>query len=246
MHPELFEIGAFQLKTYGVFIALAFFIGYYLVYSEAKRKNFYPEKILDLELCVLISGIIGARILHVAVNLDYYRNHLLEIPMLWRGGLAIYGGLIFGIVASWVFMVKSKIPLRQTADLIIPYIALGQAIGRMGCFLNGCCYGRHTIPVLGVCFPGETVSRFPTQILASLALLAIFVILKLAQKKSPYSGFVFTLYLVLYSQQRFFIDFLRGDTPRYAFEFTVSQFISIGIFVIGVLLFVFGRKAWKN
>jgi len=245
MHPVIFEIGSFELRSYGLFVALAFFTGFFLLYKEAKRKNFYPDKILDLELCILIFGVIGARLLHVLVNFSYYCTHVTEIFMIWRGGLAIYGGLIAGMAASSIFIVRKKMPFLRTADFIIPYIALGQSVGRIGCFINGCCFGKtvsHSIP--GVIFPGETVARHPTQLYASLALLLIFVILKLAGERKPGAGFIFGLYLILYSLQRFCIDFLRADTPRYLFNLTTSQLISASIFVCVITIMLF-RKTWK-
>ena len=223
MHPVLFEIGPFTLRSYGALIALAFFVGYFLLYRDAKKKNFYPNKILDLELVMLIFGILGARALHVLVNLGYYRENVIDTFLLWRGGLAFYGGLILAVLASWIFIVKNKMPRWETADLIIPYVALGQAIGRIGCFLNGCCFGK---------------DGHPTQLYASLALFCIFTILKRAQKNTPFAGFIAGLYLLLYSLQRFFIDFLRGDTPRYYLNLTASQLISIGVLALAIFVLV--------
>ena len=228
MYPILFKIGPITIRSYGVLVALAFFVGFYLLYKEAKRRNFYADKILDLELLILLSGIIGARILHVLVNFDFYKSNLLEIFFIWEGGLAFYGGLILAIAASYVFILKNRLPLWKTADFIIPYIALGQSIGRIGCFLNGCCFGKEGHPV---------------QLYASLALLGIFIILKLVREKPPFSGFAFGLYPVLYSFQRFFIDFLRRDTPRYMLNLTVSQFISIALFAVAV---GFLKVRWKS
>jgi len=237
MHPTFFEIGPVTIKSYGVLVATAFFVGFYLLHREAKRKNFYPDKILDLELWILIFGIIGARLLHVLVNIGYYRNAPLEILLVWHGGLAVYGGILFAIAALWISIVRNKMPLLKTADFIIPYVALGQSIGRIGCFLNGCCFGRPvTGSFPGVMFPGEGILRYPTQLYSSLALLAIFVFLNLAKGKNLRTGFVFGFYLLLYSAQRFSIDILRGDTPRYIFGLTISQVISVVVFVGGCFL----------
>ncbi|MCQ9206490.1 MAG: prolipoprotein diacylglyceryl transferase [Omnitrophica bacterium] len=246
MHPVLFQIGPLVIRSYGVFVATAFLTGFWLLYLEAKRKNFYPDKIRDMELYILISGIVGARALHVLVNLDYYALHASEITKLWHGGLAIYGGLLFGIIAGWVFIVRNGMPLFATGGLVIPYIALGQSIGRIGCFFNACCFGKvAVIPALGVVFPGDSVARYPTQLYASLLLLAIFVFLKIAGQKKLRGGFLFASYLLLYAVQRFAIDFLRDDTPRYLFGFTVSQFLSIGVFAFAGA-FLIGQRKWKN
>lgn len=230
MHPILFEIGTFTVRSYGALVALSFLISFYLLHGEAKRKNFYPDKIPDMTLAMLIFGIIGARLLHVAVNLDYYKSHSSEIALIWRGGLAVYGGILFAIIAGWAFAVKNKIPFLKTSDLVVPYVALGQSIGRIGCFLNGCCFGRDDHPV---------------QLYAALALLSVFVILRLAGQKRHRPGFIFGLYMVLYTAQRFAIDFLRGDTPRYLFGLTVSQLISVALFFTG-LVFLVRKKHWKR
>jgi len=227
MHPILLELGPVTLKSYGVFVALGFFVAFSLLYGEARRKNFYPDKILDLELVILAFGIIGARLLHVLVNFDFYGKNLLDILFVWRGGLAFYGGFILAILAAWVFILKNRMPLWKTADFIAPYMALGHAIGRIGCFLNGCCYGKE---------------GYPVQLYSSLALLSIFVILKLIQNRPHFAGSVFALYLLLYSTARFLIDFLRGDNPLYAFGFTISQLICFAIFAFGALLILFLRK----
>jgi len=243
MYPVLFEIGPLTLRTYGVFVAVGFFAAFSLLYSEAKRKNFYPQKILDLELIILIFGILGARALHVLVNLDFYAKNIPDIFLVWRGGLAFTGGFILAITAGAVFAVKNRLPFWKIADFVVPYVALGHAIGRIGCFLNGCCFGAPAAqPFLGVIFPGDAIYRHPTQLYAAFLLLSIFIILKLAGERPHAAGTIFTLYLGLYSAMRFFLDFLRGDNPTYAFDLTVSQFICVFIFACSVFLLLFLRK----
>jgi len=244
MHPVLFELGPITVRSYGVCVALAFLTGFTLLHIETVRKNFYPEKILDLNLLILVSGIIGARALHVIVNFDFYSQNPLGMLAVWRGGLAFYGGLIVAIFVSLWFLLRNGIPVLAAADFYAPYVALGQAIGRIGCFLNGCCYGK---PVAagypGVFFPGESFARYPTQVYASLALLLIFFALSLARRKKFFPGFVMGLYLLLYSAQRFIIDFLRGDNPTYIYGLTVSQIISIFVFILtALLLFIIHAK----
>jgi len=242
MYPILFKLGPLTIHTYGVVVSVAFLIGFWLIYNEARRTKFFPDKILDLELIILISGIIGARALHVATHFDYYKSELITVFFLWRGGLAIYGGIIGGIFASWIFIRRKDLPLYRTADLIIPYVALSQSIGRIGCFLNGCCFGRTSIAYLGFVFPSDTVPRYPTQLYASFLLIIIFVILKISYEKPHREGNIFTLYIMLYSLQRFFVDFLRGDNPRFLANLTVSQIISVVLFFAALFLFSFFRR----
>lgn len=243
MHPILFEIGPIAVRSYGLFVALGFFAAFFLMYREARRRSFYPDKILDIELLILIAGIVGARALHVLVNPGFYAGHPADIFFVWRGGLAFYGGMICAIGVSWIFIVKMKMPFYRTVDFIAPYLALGHAIGRIGCFLNGCCFGKIAVnPLLGMAFPGDTVLRYPTQLYSSLGLLCIFLILKTAEIRPHFAGFVFSLYVLLYSAMRFSIDFLRGDNPTYALGLTVSQYISIAFFMFSIIAMTIARK----
>ncbi len=243
MHPIFFEIGPFTIRSYGVLVAVGFFTAFSLLYLEAKKENFYPQQILDLEFLILAFGLIGARALHILVNLDFYAKNPVSIFFIWRGGLAFIGGFGLAILACAVFTARKRLPFWKIADFAAPYMALGHAIGRIGCFFNGCCFGRPAVwPFPGVIFPGEAVYRHPTQLYASFALVCIFVILKLAGERRHARGTIFTLYLSLYSGQRFIIDFLRGDNPTYAFGLTISQFICVFIFAASMYLLVFLRK----
>ena len=241
MYPVLFQIGPITIRTYGVCVALAFFIGFFLIYREALRKNIHPKKILDMELCILLSGIIGARVLHVLVNLGYYSANIMKIFFIWEGGLAFYGGLITAILASLVFMIVNRMDIFKTADLFAPYLALGHAIGRIGCFFNGCCYGmpsKHN--VLSVIYPGlDNVPRYPIQLYAAGLLLLLFIFLKFLQEKNKFDGLIFILYIVLYGVIRFLLDFLRGDDLLYVFGFTVSQLISVFFIIVMTVTFIF-------
>lgn len=166
---------------------------------------------------------------------------------IWKGGLAFYGGLLLAIPVSIIFMIKNKMPVLKTADLIAPYLALGHSIGRIGCFFNGCCFGKPVVyKFLGVTYPFDTIPRYPTQLYAVFCLLLIFVILRVMQNKPRFSGFIFSMYLILYSTQRFFIDFLRGDNPTFSFGLTISQIISLFIFGIAMLTLSYFKRNGTN
>jgi len=201
------------------------------MYREAKRRRFYADKILDLQMCIVIFGILGARLFHVLLHFGAYKNSPFEIFMLWKGGLAFQGGLLLAFLSCWIYIRKQKLPLFKLADFMIPYIALGHSIGRIGCYFNGCCFGKNT--------------AFPTQILSSLGLLFIFFVLKMLEEKKPFDGFIIGAYFILYATMRFFIDFLRADLTPCAFGLTASQFLSGGIFLMGILTFIIGRKNAK-
>ncbi len=209
-----------------------------LARQQAEKEGFDGGKIIDLGLYLLLAGIVGARLLYVLTNLSEYLKHPLEIVMLNHGGLVIYGGIILAAFTGIFFLSKRKIPILKTADMLSPYVALAQSIGRIGCLLNGCCYGRPTSAPWGIYFPGQVVVLHPTEIYFSLNALAIFLILKMVQKRKRFTGQVVLLYFILYSATRFLIEFFRGDSAHNIFGvFTLSQLISIIIFVVALLIY---------
>jgi phosphatidylglycerol:prolipoprotein diacylglycerol transferase len=196
---------------------------------------------------MLISGIVGARIVYVAMNIQYYMRNPVEIINLTKGGLVWYGAFIFGMIGAALFLKKNRINFWTAGDLFAPYIALAQAFGRIGCLLNGCCYGS-VVPagsILGVVFPNESVSRYPTQIFSAILLLIIFIILIIWQKRRHFNGEIFLAYGLLYSMKRFGIEFFRGDYPKILHGLTISQLISAAIFVVCLIIFMQRYFKWK-
>ena len=232
MHPILFKIGPVTIYSYGVMVALGFLTATYLIIKELRKNPIIKiDQAMDLTLFALIFGILGARLLHVVLNIRFYIKEPGDILLLNRGGLAFQGGIITAVGFSLWFLIRRNLPVWKTGDLIMPYVALGQCIGRIGCFLNGCCFGKATEFMLGVRFPQEVISRHPTQLYSVLGLFIIFLILKSLYRRRRFEGRIFLSYFVLYSIFRFFIDFLRGDLLPVLFGLTVSQLISIIIFL---------------
>jgi phosphatidylglycerol:prolipoprotein diacylglycerol transferase len=163
--------------------------------------------------------------------------------MLQHGGLVWYGGLTFAIIFGVVYLKIKKQPILAILDLISPYIALAQSIGRIGCFLNGCCFGKYW---------QELNIRYPTQVFSSLSLLFIFLILKILYEKRDgflilsKKGNIFFLYLAFYSTKRFFIEFLRGDTQPFILNLTIFQIISIAIFIFAIASFFINFSRGKS
>lgn len=244
MYPILFQFGPFKVYSYGLMVALACIVSTYLAKFEALRQDIPPEKILNLSLCLVISGILGARMLYILQNLKFYLKYPQEIIMLHKGGLSFYGGFILAAICATIFLKREHLPVFKTFDVVSPYLALAQAIGRIGCLLNGCCYGTPTSSNFCVYFPGQDFGRHPVQIYTSLNLLLIFIILRIAQvkirRRNKISGQVFLLYCLLYSALRFFMEYLRGDNLPVLANFTIHQFISLGIFVVS------GGIWWKK
>ena len=248
MHPIIAKIGPLYVYSYGLMVATGFAIAMFLAYRQANEFGVDKDKIVDLGITILLGGIFGARLLYVLTNLRYYILHPLEVMNLARGGLVWYGAFLFGILAGIVFVRKNKINFWVGSDLLAPYIPLAQSIGRIGCFLNGCCYGGE-VPanfMFGVVFPSESIFRHPTQIYSSLILLLLFVILRAWQRRRRFNGEIFLAYIILYSLTRFCMEFLRGDNPKIFSALTMSQLISIPIFIACLSLFIYRFIRLRN
>lgn len=233
MHPVICTWGPFTIHSYGLMLAAAFVAGSTLAAMQAKRQDLDPDIILNLSFIVVISGIIGARIFYVATNLNDYLGNPLEIIMLQHGGLSWFGGLILGTIAGITYVKNKKLPLLKILDLMMPFVALAQAIGRVGCLLNGCCFGK--VSQSGLYFPVHNQILVPTQLYSSLILIFIFIVLRILQEKPHKRGEIFFAYLTLYSLKRFFIEFWRADNPAVIFNLTLFQILSIALFCFALL-----------
>ena len=248
MHPIITNIGPLYIYSYGLMVAIGFAVATLLAYRHAAEFGINKEKIIDFGITILLGGIIGARAFYIILNLQYYIENPVDILNLTRGGLVWYGAFLSGLIAGTWFVRRNKINFWAMGDLFAPYIALAQAFGRIGCFLNGCCYGSQ-VPsgfVLSVVFPNESVARHPTQIYSCIILLLIFIALRFWQKRSHFKGQIFLGYLILYSITRFGLEFLRGDNPKDYFGFTISQMVSAAIFIISLTVFTQRLIKWKN
>ena len=244
MLPEICHIGPFTIYSYGLMLVLAFFVATFLAKAQAIKEKMDPEMIFNLLFVVFISGVIGCRIFYVLNNFSFYLQNPLEIIMLQHGGMAWFGGLILGSISGYIFIKINKLNFLKTADLLVPFVALGQSIGRIGCFLNGCCYGRES--QWGLYFPVFDKVLIPTQLYSSLLLLLIFYILRLMQDSKHLPGQILYCYLLFYSLKRVFIEFLRNDSPRIIFGLTIFQLLSITVFVFSIIriikMFLANRK----
>lgn len=246
MLPEICRIGFFTIYSYGFMLVAAFFAASYLASLQAKREGVEPDLIFNLCFLVFIFGIIGARVFYVFNNFSVYLRNPLEIIMLQHGGLAWFGGLIFGVAAGIIFIKKNGLGLLKVSDLVIPFIALGQAVGRIGCLLNGCCFGRPSES--GIYFKVFDQALIPTQLYSSLLLFFIFFVLRFMQNRKHLPGQIFCAYLFLYSIKRFCIEYFRNDSPRIFFGLTIFQVLSLGMLGVSVLMavrIIYGKKIQK-
>jgi len=209
MHPIICKIGFLTIYSYGAMMAVAAVVCAFLLQRAAKKNHINPDIIFDLVFWVVISGVVGSRLFFVLLNLGYFLKNPVEIFFINQGGLAWQGGMILAAITSVVFIRLKKMPLLRTLDFVIPYAALGQAIGRIGCFLNGCCYGKEWIH--GVYFPVYDVRLYPTQLYSAANLFVIFIVLKFWQARNNIDGRIFAWYFILASAERFVVQFFRAD-----------------------------------
>ena len=243
LSPVMFTVGQSPVYWYGVLIAIAAVIGVALTSHLAKERNIPQEHILNLALIIIPSSVIGARLFHVAFSWDQYGGNLLEIFAIRHGGLAIHGAILAGILSGYLYVRKQKLDFWRLGDLIVPALALGQAIGRWGNFFNREAYGT---PVTL-----EFISRFPAFIQRQMYIggqychpaflyesvcdFLIFIYLIYKNKRSEYPGQVFLSYLILYSIARFFIEAIRTDSFMLG-GFRVAQITSVILLATAVWL----------
>ena len=248
MHPILLKFGSFTVYSYGVMVAIGFALSTFFIYRRAPKFNIDKDRAVDITIVVLISGILGARLLYVLLNISFYIANPLEIIMLSKGGLVWYGGFITALLAMIIYIRIARLDFWSVVDLIAPYAALGQAFGRIGCFLNGCCYGMKVSPdfPIAVTFPCDSDPRFPSQLVSSGLLFIIFVILLIWQNRRRFIGEIALAYCILYSSKRFVMEFLRADNPKILLGLTISQIISVVIFVVTLAIFTLKAKQCKK
>jgi len=235
MYPVIFKIGPVSIYSYGLMLAIGFGLAAYLAQKRAAVEGIKPAVVIDLVFWIIILGILGARLMYILENFDYYSRNIPETVMINKGGLVLYGGLILASLATIIFVKIKSLPLWKIADILMPYVALGQAIGRIGCFLNGCCYGKVTSCFLGVKLPGHDFLIHPTQLYESAVMLIIFFVLLFIRRVKRYDGQIFLFYILFYSAARYFIEFLRGDNPVVFAGMTISQSISLLLFLAAAI-----------
>lgn len=240
MYPVIVQLGPLTIYSYGLMLAVAVIVCTFLLSRDARGKGINPEMVFDLVFWMVLAGIAGARLFYIILNWEFFRQNLLEMVMIPKGGLSWQGGLIFGGLAGAGFVRRRKLPLREMLDLAAPYIALGQSIGRIGCFLNGCCYGKEVS--WGIFFPVHHAHLHPTQLYSALGLFVIFVILKYSRRVSPFQGSVFLLYLILASAERFGVEFFRGDHQEFFWGLSIYQWVCLGFAALAVRGYFIFRK----
>jgi phosphatidylglycerol:prolipoprotein diacylglycerol transferase len=246
MYPRLFDLGPITVYTYGVLLELAM--------VRASARGLDPVRVLDLGIYIIISALIGAKLLLLVTDFRSFRNDPHELLTLARSGGVFYGGLILAVSVALWYIRRAGLPLWTTCDVFAPGIALGHVIGRFGCFFAGCCYGRPTTMPWGITFTDPFaaanvgtplgVHLHPTQLYEAGAELIILLGLLLTEKKGkPYPGRTFWLYILLYAVSRYFIEYFRGDERGTVGMFSTSQFISILLTPLAIAMLVYLARA---
>lgn len=246
MRIELFHIGPITIWGYGFMIGLGILLCLILGMQRAKKYNMSENAVLDIAIYGILFGFLGAKLLYVLVEFDRFLENPTSI--LGSEGFVVYGGITAGVVAAIVYCKIKKLRFLEYFDLLIPCVALAQGFGRIGCFLAGCCYGRETDSFLGVTFPENSlaptgVKLLPTQLFSSAGDFLIMGILLWYYKKAKHIGDVGILYMILYSIGRFLLEILRSDERGSLGALSTSQWISIGIFLLALILkYIFKKK----
>lgn len=256
MHPEILRWGLLRVTSYGLLLAVAFLVGTWLALREARRLRLDEDGLVSLILVVLVAGVLGARALYVLEHIEEFRGSYLSVLALWQGGLTLYGGIVGGVAAGVIAAPLLRLPRWTAADALAPSIALGTAFGRVGCFLNGCCYGRPTGGPWGVVFPPDSFAGLaygsqplhPSQLYFSATGLGVFLLAWAMRRRTHTPGTLFWGVVALLALVRIPLDLTRayeegaviaalGPLPV-----SESQVTSVGIALFSLLMILRLRR----
>jgi phosphatidylglycerol:prolipoprotein diacylglycerol transferase len=253
MHPILFEIGDWPVYSYGVLLALAYLAGLQLAVVRARHMGLDGARVMDLGIYLIIAALVGAKLMLVVVDFDYFVGQPGELLSLVRAAGVFYGGLLAAFAVAVLLIRRYRLPLWKTTDVFAPGIALGHIVGRFGCLLAGCCYGRATDLPWGITFTDPAAAAnvgtplgiplHPTQLYEAGAELVILVALLATERRGrPFPGRTFWSYLLLYAVSRFVIEFFRGDERGMLFGLSTSQAVSVVLAPIAVVMLLRLRR----
>jgi phosphatidylglycerol:prolipoprotein diacylglycerol transferase len=253
MHPRLFELGPITVYTYGVLLAAAYLLGLKLAMVRAKSRGLDQTRVLDLGIYIIISALVGAKLLLLITDFRSFVSNPSELLSLARSGGVFYGGLILAVVVALWYIRRIGLPLWTTCDVFAPGIALGHVVGRMGCFFAGCCYGKPTNVPWAITFTDPfaasnvgtplNIPLHPTQLYEAGAEALILVLLLATESRGKrYPGRTFWLYMLLYAISRFIIEMFRDDPRGSVGMFSTSQFISIILAPLAVIMLLYLRR----
>jgi phosphatidylglycerol:prolipoprotein diacylglycerol transferase len=243
MFPVLFSIGPLTLHTYGIFVATGVVVGVLVTIRMGRSQGIMPQNILDMSFIIIFSGIIGSRLFYILMNFSYYSSNPLDMLKLWQGGLVFSGGLLAGLTILIWYARRKDYNLLLLGDIWSPGVAIGQGIGRIGCFMAGCCYGKPTTVAWGVVFTDPrslarlNIPLHPTQLYSALSGFVIFIILMILNAKKHFEGQVLLWFLILHSTSRLLIERFRGDDRGLipGTDWSVTQLSTVFILIGAVI-----------
>ena len=256
MHQYLFFVGDFPIRAYGLILSLSIILATGVAYFLAKQDGRWHNHIVDIGIYSGIAGIVGARLWDVFFfDWTYYSHHLSEIFYVWQGGMAIQGGIVFGVGAGIIYARRHKIDILALADIVAPAIILGQAIGRCANLLNGDAFGAPTGSNFGIIYPETTLAYhtygaqplWPAEVWEGQIDFVIFALLLIFRAFPHAKGQAFSLYIMLYSLARFGLEFLRGDYANPVFlSFTSAQTTSLVAFILALIFFIYCQITYSR
>lgn len=242
-NPIAFTIAGIDIRWYGILIGVAFLLAIYISYLRAPKFGIVQDDILDLTIFLIPCSIIGARAYYVIFSYDNYRGNFIQMLNLRAGGLAIHGGIIAGVIVSYIVAKRKKIKFSNLADLIMPQVALAQAIGRWGNFFNSEAHGGPTNLPWAITVYGEKVH--PTFLYESIWCFFIFILLIFLSNRIKFNGQIALLYAMLYSFERFWVEGLRTDSLMIG-QFRQAQVLSLVVFILALSAYIYQVRKYKK
>lgn len=254
MHPEFIRLGPLDIRTYGVFLAIGCVVGIAVAARRARREGIDPERIADLGAWLIVSGMLGGKLFHIIFFWDdFIAGWRADGVRSLREGFVFYGGFIVASLVAVAYTRLKQLPLAKLTDVLAPSVALGHAFGRLGCFFNGCCFGRACALPWAVTFPPPHVMAgipvHPTELYEVLGNLMIFAGLSAVYRHKRFDGQIWWWYVLSYGVLRFLVDFFRGDYATYYFGvLTIGHLIAMTMIVVATAALVLiprhaGRRA---
>ncbi len=249
MHPILINIGPITIYSYGFFVASAVLLALWIAYREARQRGLKASLVTDLGFYLILGAILGARFFYILFNIQDFISNPLAIIQFWKGGLVFFGGAILSIAIGWWYLRRKKQPFWSWTDAFAPGIAAGQALGRVGCLMAGCCYGKPSQAPWAITFKNPDslaplhLPLHPTQIYHSLAGLITFIALLVLKPYLKKDGQLFSFFLVFYGIFRVTIEFFRGDFRDYLGPLSITQWGAILMALFGLTILLYKRRA---
>jgi phosphatidylglycerol:prolipoprotein diacylglycerol transferase len=256
VHSELFHWGFVHVRSYGLMLAVAFLAGTWFGLREARRRGLDEDRLMTVILITLVASVLGARLLYVVEHVEDFRRQWTSMLALWEGGLTLYGGIVAGtLVGLWTSR-RLGLPMWSVADALAPSIALGTMFGRVGCWLNGCCYGRPTTLPWGIVYPPDSFAGLefggaaihPAQLYFAATGLITFLVLWGIRKRVQTPGVLFWIFVVMFTLTRAVLDFTRAYEPEAviaragALDVTESQLVSLVLALFAALMILRLRR----